>query len=275
MSVETHIISLKTKSDVTPDFLAQIQSKDSCAGTFQKIGDCEYPCLGGGMIVKSYEQKMISVSHADHKAAVGILKNMMEEKAEQLEFGDVNPKAMVDTIICRPLSVSSCPCVKSQRVSDYDKSLLADLGIEKIPPLYENQKAALAAFKEKKMSLFIYGESQVGKTVLAAACAVGYHRKVKVLIGDEISAEWRRKAFDNQPLDYEGLLILDDVDKTIPTDAFKEKLWYIFDRVTKKKLRLIITTNMTPRAFAARYAQGEDGTESMIARLNKFEAVEL
>lgn len=275
MEVQTDTVSIKSKADVTPDFLAQVKSKDSCAGTFHSVDGCEYPCIGNGMLVKSYEQRRYSVTHAEHKEAIGLLRDIRQERAEQMEFGDTNPKAMIDTVTCQPKTLASCPCVLKSRINEYDKALLESLGVESIPKLRPDQEAGLQAFKKHRMSLFIYGESRQGKTVLAAACGIGFHRKVKVLAGDEISAEWRRKAFDNQPLDYDGLLILDDVDKTMPTDSFKEKLWYIFDRVAKRKLRLIITTNLTPMAFAEKYTSGSDESKSMITRLGKFEAVKL
>jgi hypothetical protein len=275
MDVQTDIVSLKVKSDATEDFLAQVKSKDSCAGTFHKVGEYELPCIGGGLLCRSYEQRRYTATHAEHKEAIGIFQSMTELKAEQLEFGDVNPNAKVETVVCQPRGVMSCPCSAMARYNDYDKNLLAELGIETMPKLRAAQMHGLEAFKQKKMSLFIHGESGGGKTVLAAACAIGFHRKVKVLIGDEISAEWRRKAFDNQALDYDGLLILDDVDKTMPTDSFKEKLWYIFDRVAKRKLRMVITTNLSPEAFAEKYTSGKDEAQSMVTRLSKFEAVEL
>lgn len=275
MDVQTDIISLKVKSDATPDFLAQIKSKDSCAGTFHKVGDYEYPCIGGGLVCRSYEQRRYTATHDEHKAAIGIFQDMTEKKVEQMEFGSENPNAKIETIICQPKSVGSCPCSSTARFNEYDKKLLEDLGIDVIPKLRAAQMSGLDAFKKNKMSLFIYGESGGGKTVLAAACAVGFHRKVKVLVGDEISAEWRRRAFDNLPLDYDGLLVLDDVDKTMPTDAFKEKLWYIFDRVAKRKMRLIMTTNLSPESFAEKYTSGKDEAQSMVTRLTKFEAVEL
>lgn len=277
MKTETHTIIIKRKEDVTKQLMAQLKDeyKDTCAGTFHKFGDCEYPCISGGMLVKSYEQQHYEATHEEHKEAVGLLRDMVKEKQEQLEFGDPNPSATVETVVCRPLTLAPCPCRLAAKISDFDKQVMADLGVETLPKLYDAQKAGFEAFTKRKASLFIYGESGGGKTVLAAACAIGFHRKVKVLVGDEISAEWRRKAFDNQSLDYEGLLILDDLDKTMPTDSFKEKLWYIFDRVAKKKLRLIITTNLSPEAFAEKYTSGKDEAQSMVTRITKFEAVEL
>ena len=275
MEIQSDIVYVKTKSDATAELLAQIKHKDSCAGTFHKVGEYELPCIGSGMLCRSYEQRRYSATHDEHKEALGIFQSIAERKAEQLEFGDINPNAKVETVVCQPVAVMSCPCTQTAKVNEYDKGLLADLGIDTVPKLRPEQMAGFEAFKQRRMSLFIHGESGGGKTILAAACALGFHRKVKVLVGDEISAEWRRKAFDNQPLDYEGLLILDDVDKTLPTDSFKEKLWYIFDRVMKKKLRLILTTNLSPQAFAEKYTTGKDEAQSMVTRLTKFEEVEL
>ncbi len=275
MNVQTDIISLKVKSDATPDFLAQIKSKDSCAGTFHHVGEFERPCIGGGLLCTSYEQRRISTSPDEHKEAMGMVRDLVQEKSEQLEFGIPNPNAIIDTIICQPKAVATCPCASAAKINEYDKTLLIDLGVETIPTLRPDQKRGFESFRDRKANLFIYGDSGGGKTILAAACAVGFHRKVKVLIGDEISAEWRKKAFENQALDYSGLLILDDIDKTMPTDSFKEKLWYIFDRVTKKKLRMIITTNLSPQSFAEKYTTGKDEAQSMVTRLTKFEAVEL
>lgn len=275
MQTETHTITIKSKEDVTKDFLAQLKDEGDCAGTFHRVDECEYPCIGSGLIVKQFEQKHFNATIEEHKEAMGILKNMAEEKREQELFGTPNANAKIETVICRPILTSICPCRLTAKVSEYDKALLADLGIEKLPKLYDAQKVGLEAFTKKRASLFIYGESGGGKTVLAAACAIGYHRKVHVLVGDEISAEWRRKTFDNQSLDYSGLLILDDLDKTMPTDSFKEKLWYIFDRVAKNKVRLIITTNLSPEAFAEKYTNGKDEAQSMVNRITKFTAVEL
>lgn len=275
MNVQTDTILLKAKADATKDFLAQITFKGSCAGTFHKVGEYELPCIGDGLLCKSYEQRRYVATPEEHKAAIGIFETMTEKKAQQLEFGDPNPNAAIETVICQPRTVTSCPCTLTARVNEYDKAILSELGVEVIPKLRPGQQIGFDAFSKKRASLFIWGESGGGKTILAAACAMGYHRKVKVLIGDEISAEWRRKAFDNQALDYSGLLILDDVDKTVPTEAFKEKLWYILDRVSKRKLRLIMTTNLSVEAFAEKYTAGKDEAASMISRLNKFEAVEL
>lgn len=275
MNVQTDIISLKVKADVTPDFLAQIKSKDSCAGTFHKVGEYEFPCIGSGLLCKSYEQRRYAATPDESKEIVGITLDLIRKKKDQLEFGDVNPAAIVKTVICQPKTLTSCPCASAAKVNEFDRALLDDLGIDIMPKLRTAQEPGFKAFKDGKMNLFIHGDSGGGKTILAAACALGFHRKVKVLIGDEISAEWRRKAFNNQALDYTGLLILDDVDKTMPTDSFKEKLWYIFDRVTKRKLRLIITTNLSPQAFAEKYTTGKDEAQSMVTRLTKFEAVEL
>ncbi len=275
MNVQTDTISLRVKADVTPDFLAQIKSKDSCAGTFHKVGEYEFPCIGSGLLCKSYEQRRYAATPDESKEMVGLTLDMIRKKKDQLEFGDVNPAAMIETIICQPKTLASCPCASAAKVNEFDRALLDDLGIEAMPKLRTEQEPGFKAFKDGKMNLFIHGDSGGGKTILAAACALGFHRKVKVLIGDEISAEWRRKAFENQSLDYTGLLILDDVDKTMPTDSFKEKLWYIFDRVTKRKLRLIMTTNLSPQAFAEKYTTGKDEAQSMVTRLTKFEAVEL
>lgn len=271
MKQESHSIAIKAKSDVTKEFLAQVVEPGSCAGTFHHVGEFERPCIGHGLLCTAYEQTSYKAAPAELEAAMGILEDMNVRG----EYGKPNPNAMVETVICRPTSTMTCPCSMSAKHTEYDLEIQEALGVEKMPKLYENQVAAVKKFRSKPISLFIHGESGGGKTVLAAACAIGFHRRVKVLVGDEISAEWRRYAFDNKALDYTGVLILDDLDKTLPSDSFKEKLWYIFDRVAKHKLRLIITTNLSPEAFAEKYTAGKDEAQSMVARLTKFEHVEL
>ena len=276
MHVETHTISPRAKNDVTKDFLAQFKSKDSCAGTFHRVGEHEYPCIGDGLLCTKYEQTHYVCSTEEHADALGKVQDITKMQAEQSLYGDPNPNAKIETVSCVPKVVASCPCVMSARLNDYDKSLLGALGLESLPKLYENQQTVADAFKRSRsQSLFIYGDSGGGKTVLAAACAVGFHRKVRCLVGNEIAEEWRNRAMNGLPLDYDGLLVLDDLDKTQPTDAFKEKLWYVFDRVAKKKLRLVITTNLSPQAFAEKYTAGRDEVQSMVSRISKFEAVEL
>lgn len=274
MTRESHTFAIKSKSDVTKDFLAQVAEEGSCAGTFHSHDGTERPCIGGGLLCAEYERTVYKSSYIEMDEALGKL-NALGAPVPHKDFGTPNPNAVVETVTCRPTRVAKCPCATAAKHSEYDAEILEALGVPKLPKLYPVQSKAVSTFKSKHVSLFVHGDSGGGKTVLAAACAVGFHRRVKVLVGDEISAEWRRFAFDNKPLDYTGLLILDDLDKTLPSDSFKEKLWYIFDRVAKNKVRLIVTTNLSPQAFAEKYTQGKDEAQSMIARLSKFEEVEL
>lgn len=275
MNVTSDVLIIKAKNDATPELMEQLKAEGGCAGKFHVCGDFEFPCMGDGYLVKKFEQRRYACTHEEHNSAVGLLEDAAKNSYERSLYGEPNPNAVVETVVCVPTLLAPCPCKTAARHSEFDLQVLKELGFETLPKLYDNQKAAVASFKKEKANLFIYGENSNGKTTCAAACALGFHRRVKVLVGNEISTEWTRRAFDKQDLDYEGLLILDDIDKVPPTDSFKDKVWYILDRVIKKKLRLIITTNMTPQRFAETYSTGVNDLGSTITRLSKFESVKI
>lgn len=271
MTTERDEITLRAAHDAPAELIDDIKAHNpgTCAGMFWKMGDGSVlPCTGGGMVIRRVEVIKHTIGERERESvAHGVAEILGVETGTKL--------APLESMTCRPLSMEICPCTSQKKQNAEAHKILEALGVRTVPKLWPAQKAALTIFRNSAKSFFVYGESGGGKTVFAAACAEQYRGHMHALTGDEISAEWRRFAMENRPLDYFGLLFLDDLDKTVPTEAFKEKLWYIFDRAEKQKLRLFITTNLDPRRFSEIYTAGKNEAQSMIRRLAKLEAIQL
>lgn len=284
MNTQKDTLTLKEKADATPQLLAQLKGddkKDGCAGTFHTVGAYTLPCMGDGHVLRRYEQTTYSCTLTEHKNTIGALKDSLAEavrlKEERELFGEENPEAMIETTVCRPLSVDVCPCKTAQHLDEYQENILKDLGIGRVRNLSKNQKAAHEAFKVHKKNLFITGPQLQGKTTLAAACAMEYQRGVRVLKADDLATELRSMAMNNQKPRYTGLLILDDLHRMTPTEAMREKLFLIFDAARGgKSFRLIVTSSKDSAALCEQFSLGDQrALKDLLVRFSTLQEVQL
>jgi DNA replication protein DnaC len=128
------------------------------------------------------------------------------------------------------------------------------------------QQAAVAAAGEWANSkdaggLMLTGETGVGKTRIAAAacwtrlehfpCTYASVARAMAKLGGSFTDEGRAEAV--RMFSGNGAVILDDLDKTRPTDFGLEQLFAAVDAREQAGAPLLVTTNLTPSEIGERY----------------------
>lgn len=133
-------------------------------------------------------------------------------------------------------------------------------------PAKEGQKAAVAAAKEWAATknpggLMLTGETGVGKTRIAAAacwtrlehfaCTYASVARAMAKLGGSFTDEGRAEAV--RMFSGNGAVVLDDLDKTRPTEFGMEQLFAAVDAREQAGAALLVTTNLTPSEIGERY----------------------
>lgn len=138
-----------------------------------------------------------------------------------------------------------------------------------------NKAAIEAARRYQGGLLYLYGPPGVGKTHLAlriAARLVAEGRFVRFRSELDFLAEERLAAAGEGVLPQYERLVLDDGGKTRLTPFTLERLYALVERSSAGGCDLIITSNLSPEAYAARL--GEVG-EAVLSRIQGGVAVEV
>lgn len=133
-------------------------------------------------------------------------------------------------------------------------------------PVKAGQAAAVEAASEWATTkdaggLMLLGETGVGKTRIAAAacwtrlekwpCAYASVARAMAKLGGSFTDEGRAEAV--RVFSGNGAVVLDDLDKTRPTDYGLEQLFAAVDAREQAGAPLLVTTNLTPSEVGERY----------------------
>ncbi len=267
-------IRLCRRSQVTPALEDVLKtSAHACAGTYQKVSDSgeerEMICYGAGLLVNSF--------HETEHAPIDM--NDMESVAKSLGLetqstGKTQPQKGMQ-ILAHIDSFYPCPCRAETVERNETDNLKSLFGVEKVHIPTEEQAAGLREFTQNHRSLFVYGAPDSGKSFLAYLCAQVYKGRKQVFKNIQLSEFFRKHSHEITPVNFSGLVIMDDIQENLASEFFQSCLFSAFDLVKKRRLKLVIASNLTPTEFVERYAIDELRKPQFENRVMKMAAVQL
>lgn len=284
----SEVLRIRARADATPALLDQLKDEGGCAGTWHKFVGAEnttyeLPCLGNKMCLTAFTQTETEVDPNSEEANLvrEVIHASQTRKAAEragIPYEEIKKQEILFTetqqTYCTPKAVTSCPCARASKLSEFQQAMREHLGVSGDWPLRIEQKMAKEYFAEGK-NLYIYGSPDTGKTYIATLIAESFHRRVNFYTGEEIGTYFTRMALNSEDVSFTGLLFLDDADKNNPSPNFVRKLWMCLNKAKNSKLRMIITANIPMAAFVNKYAVNEDEKGSTENRLSRFEEIHL
>jgi DNA replication protein DnaC len=163
----------------------------------------------------------------------------------------------------RPKTVAICPCRYLAKKANLKKYIQKKLGNTDSINLRQNQAIAFdKIISSKKNNIWIYGEPRAGKTTLLIyyllklidTIDVNNIPSFRVFIGQELTRTINEIVLNKSGKfpRWAGFVIIDDVDKISQSNFNQGAIWDLFDRVDKKKLKIICTSNKSPKDYMSK-----------------------